>query len=67
MTQFPIASLEIVELEPADLRGSHFFDNVNHRPLQNPKVTARVGDGRNFLTQRSDSSTSSSASRPTRG
>ena len=28
--------------------------NDNHRPLQNPKVTARVGDGRNFLTQRSD-------------
>ena len=33
---------------------SRFFDNDNHRPLQNPKVTARVGDGRNFLTQRSD-------------
>ena len=54
MTQYPIASLEIVELEAAVYRGARFFDNDNHRPLQNPKVTARVGDGRNFLTQRSD-------------
>ena len=54
ITQFPIASLEVVELEPAIYRASRFFDHVNHRPLANPKVTARVGDGRNFLTQRRD-------------
>jgi spermidine synthase len=54
ITQYPIASLEVVELEPAVYRASHFFDNDNHRPLDNPKVTARAGDGRNFLTQRSD-------------
>ena len=54
ITQYPIESLEVVELEEAVYRGSHFFENDNHRPLQNPKVTARVGDGRNFLTQRSD-------------
>jgi spermidine synthase len=54
ITQYPIASLEVVELEPAIYRASRFFDNDNHRPLQNPKVTARAGDGRNFLSQRSD-------------
>ena len=54
ITQYPIKSLEVVELEPAIYRASRFFDNDNHRPLQNPKVTARVGDGRNFLTQRRD-------------
>jgi len=54
ITQFPIASLEVVELEPAIYRASRFFENDNHRPLSNPKVTARVGDGRNFLTQRRD-------------
>jgi spermidine synthase len=54
ITQFPIASLEVVELEPAVYRASRFFETVNHRPLANPKVIARVGDGRNFLTQRSD-------------
>jgi spermidine synthase len=54
ITQFPIKSLEVVELEPAIYRAARFFDNDNHRPLSNPKVTARVGDGRNFLGQRSD-------------
>jgi spermidine synthase len=54
ITQFPIASLEVVELEPAIYRASRFFEHVNHRPLANPKVRARVGDGRNFLTQRRD-------------
>lgn len=54
VTQYPIASLEVVELEPAIYEASHFFDSVNHRPLENPKVRALAGDGRNFLSQRSD-------------
>jgi len=55
ITQYPIASLELVELEPAILyRASHLFDEVNHRPLENPLVKAHAGDGRNFLTQRTD-------------
>lgn len=54
VTQAPIASLEVVELEPAIYRASHYFDFVNQRPLENTLVTARVGDGRNFLSQRSD-------------
>jgi spermidine synthase len=54
VTQYPIASLEVVELEPAIYEASHFFDSVNQRPLENPKVRALVGDGRNFLSQRSD-------------
>jgi spermidine synthase len=53
-TQYPIASLEVVELEPAIYEAAHFFDNVNHQPTQNPKVRAIAGDGRNFLSQRRD-------------
>ena len=37
ITQFPIESLEVVELEPAIYRASRFFDNDNHRPLENPQ------------------------------
>jgi spermidine synthase len=54
ITQYPIKSLEVVELEGAIYRASHFFDHVNNKPLEDPRVTARVGDGRNFLSQRSD-------------
>lgn len=55
ITQAPLRSLEVVELEPAVYRASKFFEHVNKRPLANPLVTARVGDGRNFLSQRTDS------------
>lgn len=54
VTQYPIGSLEVVELEPAIYEASHFFDDVNHRPTENLRVKAIVGDGRNFLSQRSD-------------
>jgi spermidine synthase len=53
-TQYPIDKLEVVELEPAIYEAAHFFDNVNHRPTENPKVKAIAGDGRNFLSQRRD-------------
>jgi spermidine synthase len=53
-TQYPIDSLEVVELEPAIYEAAHFFDNVNHRPTEDPKVKAIAGDGRNFLSQRRD-------------
>jgi spermidine synthase len=53
-TQYPIDSLEVVELEPAIYEAAHFFDNVNHRPTENPRVKAIAGDGRNFLSQRHD-------------
>ncbi|HEX7508851.1 MAG TPA: fused MFS/spermidine synthase, partial [Polyangia bacterium] len=53
-TQYPIDNLEVVELEPAIYEAAHFFDNVNHRPTENPRVKAIAGDGRNFLSQRRD-------------
>jgi len=53
-TQYPIDKLEVVELEPAIYEAAHFFDNVNHRPTENPRVKAIAGDGRNFLSQRRD-------------
>jgi len=54
VTQYPIGSLEVVELEPAIYEAAHFFDNVNHRPTENPRVKAIAGDGRNYLSQRTD-------------
>lgn len=50
-TQFPIAHLDAVELEPAVYAAARLFDLVNHRPHLNPKVRLIEGDGRNFLAQ----------------
>ncbi len=42
-------SIEIVELEPAVVEASHFFDDYNYRPLEDPRVTLVANDGRNHL------------------
>jgi spermidine synthase len=39
----------VVELEPAVVEASRFFNHVNHRPLEDPRTRLRVNDGRNFL------------------
>jgi len=49
VTQYPIDKVTAVEIEPAILEASHWFDDYNHRPLDNPKVRVVRNDGRNFL------------------
>ncbi len=42
-------SIEIVELEPAVVEASHYFDDHNYRPLEDPRVKLIANDGRNHL------------------
>ena len=42
-------SIEIVEIEPAIEEASHYFDNHNNRPLEDPRVEFFVEDGRNHV------------------
>lgn len=44
-----LETIDVVELEPAVFRASHFFDAYNHRPLEDPRVRAIANDGRNHL------------------
>jgi len=48
----PVA--RVVELEPANLPRVALLRERQPPPARQPKVTARVGDGRNFLGQRTD-------------
>ena len=41
--------IEVVELEPSIVEASHFFDDYNHRPLDDPRVELHANDGRNHL------------------
>ena len=41
--------IEVVELEPTIVRASHFFDDYNHRPLEDPRVSIHTNDGRNHI------------------
>jgi spermidine synthase len=55
VTQFPIAHADVVELEPKVVwAGNQFFGAYNHHPENDSRVKIIIGDGRNFLTQKSD-------------
>ena len=47
--QSPIQSLECVELEPATVDGSRFFEHVNNRPLEDPRMRLIIDDARTYL------------------
>lgn len=47
--QWPLDSLEVVEIESAMIPASKYFNHVNHRPLQDDRMTIIESDGRNYL------------------
>ena len=49
MLQSPIESLECVELEGATIAGSRFFEHVNNRPLEDPRLKLLIDDARTYL------------------
>jgi spermidine synthase len=49
VTRHNPARVVAVEIEPAVLRASTYFDPFNHRPLSDPRVRAVEADGRRFL------------------
>ncbi len=49
MLQSPIESLEVIELEPATIAGSRFFEHVNNHPLRDPRMRLVIDDARTYL------------------
>jgi spermidine synthase len=47
--QSPIESVECVELEPATVNGSRFFEHVNNHPLNDPRLHLIIDDARTYL------------------
>jgi len=45
----PLDKLDIVEIEPASVSGTHLFDFVNGRPLDDPRTTLKFADARSYL------------------
>lgn len=41
--------IDLIELEPAIFEASHFFDEHNHRPLEDPRVVPVINDARNHV------------------
>lgn len=49
MLQSPIESVDCVELEPATVNGSRFFEHVNNRPLEDRRMRLIIDDARTYL------------------
>jgi spermidine synthase len=49
MLQSPIETVECLELEPATINGSRFFEHVNNRPLNDPRLHLIIEDARTYL------------------
>jgi spermidine synthase len=45
----PIQTVECVEIEPAAVASSHFFEHVNNRPLNDPRLRLIIDDARTYL------------------
>ncbi len=46
---YPIEKLDVIEISPEVVEASRFFEHVNHRALDDPRVELIIGDGRNHL------------------
>jgi len=44
-----VPQVDVLEIEPAVVEASHFFDRVNNRPLERDNVACHVNDARNHL------------------
>ena len=49
MLQSPIETVDCVELEPATVNGSRFFEHVNNHPLDDPRLHLIIDDARTYL------------------
>ncbi len=47
--QFPVNEITLVEISPAVIAGSRFFDPFNHYALDDKRVTVKLEDGRNHI------------------
>lgn len=47
--QSPIESVDCVEIEPAAVASSRYFEHVNNRPLSDPRLHLIIDDARTYL------------------
>ncbi|MGH7274029.1 MAG: spermidine synthase, partial [Nitrospiria bacterium] len=52
--KYPVKKVRVVELEPAVIEASRFFEPENQRPLDDPRVEVQINDGRNALLASSE-------------
>ena len=48
-TRYPVERIDVVDLAPSVVEASRFFEAINHRPLDDPRVRVRIADARSVL------------------
>ncbi len=51
---YPVEQVVAVEIEPAVIEASHYFDGVNHRPLEDARLRLVLDDARHYLALTDD-------------
>ncbi|MFN7966112.1 MAG: fused MFS/spermidine synthase [Acidobacteriota bacterium] len=54
LTLYKPERLDIIEIEPAVIDGSRYFESVNHKPLDDPHTRLLIEDGRAWLARTHD-------------
>lgn len=54
VARYPVERIHIIEIEPAVVRASRFFEKENRKVLNDPRVRVIITDGRNFLLSASE-------------
>jgi len=49
VTLHPVKEIDCVEIEPAMVEASHYFDEFNYKPLEDKRVNLIINDARNYL------------------
>lgn len=49
VARHPVERIDVIEIEPAVVRASRFFEKENRGVLKDPRVLVIIADGRNFL------------------
>ncbi len=49
MSRYDVERVDIVEFVPGVIEAAHFFPEVNHNVLADPRVQVTIDDGRNYL------------------
>jgi spermidine synthase len=49
VARHPVEQIDVVEIEPAMVEASHFFNLESGGPLEDPRVRIIIDDGRNYL------------------
>jgi spermidine synthase len=49
VARYPVERVDLVEIEPAVVEASRFFDQLHGKVLEDPRVRTVIADGRNFL------------------